>query len=127
MKILAHLSMALMFLALFEAKAFARVNSTHEIRGFHFTSCDENHCVEAWSDKGFISQLQFGFTTSGPTVIRLTSTQTKMSKELKGTSSTYHPKLDILTLESDEATTLVSLKDLSTETFLKAAKTETKK
>lgn len=106
-------SLAAIFVA--TPSAFAKKN--HEIKGFHFASCDETHCVEAWADKGYMSQLQFGFTTEGATRVLLTSVDKKIRKEIMGTDCTYHPRINVLTLEQPNGSSIISLSDFSVQQF----------
>ncbi len=95
--------------------AFAK---NHAIQGFHYATCSGTKCVEVWSADGEMSQLQFSFSTQGPTRVRLFDQLTKNESTYEGLSSSYLPTLECVTLSQDDGSSLViSLDTLKVERF----------
>lgn len=96
--------------------SLAQAARNQEIQNFHFSTCDADHCLELWSDVGLMSQLQFSFSTTGTTKIRISDRKTKTVTELQGTDSSYLPRLNCITLnQAHGAASIISLADFKVE------------
>lgn len=98
-------------LSLFATLAQAE-SSQHLIQGFHFQTCDDKQCVEASSDKAWISQVDGGFSTGNPAHLAIRSKTGELLKEFEGTEAAYSPSIEVLTLDREDGSSVfISLRD----------------
>lgn len=93
-------------------------SSQHMIQGFRFATCDAKQCVEASSAKAWLSQIDGGFSSDGPTQIVLRKATGELVQEFTGTEASYSPTVQVITLEFEEGGSLfISLRDGSVRRF----------
>jgi hypothetical protein len=106
-----------LLLALLSATTSAYAKS-NVITGFHYATCTREECVEIRAPQAHMSSFQGGFSTTGVTELHLKDPTGKVKTSHVGTSASFNPRLQAITLEQDGGGFILhSLRDGKTNVF----------
>lgn len=90
----------------------ALANGDQEIIGFHYASCSARECVDVRAPKAYLSTIGFGFSTVGPTELKVIDITGQEKAHHWGQSASFSPILNLVTLEkSDDDIVLYSISE----------------